>query len=203
MALMIAIGVDPGTLHLGWGVVRREGSRVSHVAHGVIDLDPKLALPGRLALIAEELDVVLDRYRPQVAAVETLFFHRDAQAAAKLGHARGVVLLCLSRSGVELAEYAPARVKRTVAGNGRAAKSQVSQMVRAILALREVPRSDAGDALALALTHLRLGPLQEALQRSQASAGARRPGGSPSRKTALESLLSKKRRGRRQPGRRR
>ena len=118
---MIAIGVDPGTLHLGWGVVRREGSRVSHVAHGVIDLDPKLPLEARLARIADELDVVLRRYRPQVAAVETLFFHRDAQAAAKLGHARGVVLLCLSRSGIELAEYAPARVKLTVAGNGRAA----------------------------------------------------------------------------------
>ena len=82
MAAMIAIGVDPGTLHLGWGVVRREGSRVSHVAHGVIDLDPKQGLPARLARIADELDVILDRYRPQVAAVETLFFHRDAQAAA-------------------------------------------------------------------------------------------------------------------------
>ncbi len=201
MALMIAIGVDPGTLHLGWGVVRREGSRVSHVAHGVIDLAPKLALPDRLARIADELDVILDRYRPQVAAVETLFFHRDAQAAAKLGHARGVVLLCLSRSGIELAEYAPARVKRSVAGNGRAAKSQVAQMVRAILALREVPRSDAGDALALALTHLRLGPLQEALERSQAGAGFRGLDGPRAPKTALESLLQKKRRRRGRPQR--
>ena len=193
MAAMIAIGVDPGTLHLGWGVVRREGSRVSHVAHGVIDLDPKQGLPARLARIADELDVILDRYRPQVAAVETLFFHRDAQAAAKLGHARGVVLLCLSRKGVELAEYAPARVKRTVAGSGRAGKSQVSQMVRAILALREVPRSDAGDALALALTHLRLGPLQEALERSHVPAASGRRSGSPARKSALEALLPKHR----------
>jgi crossover junction endodeoxyribonuclease RuvC len=194
MALMIAIGVDPGTLHLGWGVVRREGSRVSHVAHGVIDLDPKLGLPARLGRIADELDVILDRYRPQVAAVETLFFHRDAQAAAKLGHARGVVLLCLTRRGVELAEYAPARVKRTVAGNGRAAKSQVAQMVRAILALREIPPSDAGDALALALTHLRLGPLQEALERSQTGAASRQPVGPRAQKTALQTLLRKKRR---------
>ena len=199
MASMIAIGVDPGTLHLGWGVVRRQGSRVSHVAHGVIDLDPKLALPARLERIAQELDVILGRYRPQVAAVETLFFHRDAQAAAKLGHARGVVLLCLNRSGVELAEYAPARVKRTVAGSGRAAKSQVSQMVRAILALREVPRSDAGDALALALTHLRLGPLQEALERSQGDASRRATSERADKKPPLESLLPKRRgRGRRQ-----
>jgi crossover junction endodeoxyribonuclease RuvC len=154
-----------------------------------------------LGRIAEELDVILDRYCPQVAAVETLFFHRDAQAAAKLGHARGVVLLCLTRRGVELAEYAPARVKRTVAGNGRAAKSQVARMVRAILALPEVPPSDAGDALALALTHLRLGPLQEALERSQAGVEARRPVGSRVQKTALETLLQKKRRVRRRPKR--
>jgi crossover junction endodeoxyribonuclease RuvC len=198
---MIAIGVDPGTLHLGWGVVRREGSRVSHLAHGVIDLDPKQELPARLARIAEELDAVIDRYRPQVAAVETLFFHRDAQAAAKLGHARGVVLLCLSRQGVEVSEYAPARVKRTVAGSGRAGKGQVAQMVRAILALDETPRSDAGDALALALTHLRLGPLEEAIERTREGGRPRSQVGVRGRKATLDTLISKRRgRGKRKRG---
>ena len=97
-----------------------------------------------------------------------MFFNKDAQAAAKLGHARGVVLLCCARSGVSVAEYAPARVKRTVAGHGAADKRQVALMVRAVLALDALPPSDAADALALALTHLRQAPLAEAVLKMKA-----------------------------------
>jgi crossover junction endodeoxyribonuclease RuvC len=160
---MIALGVDPGTLRLGWGVVRREGNRICHVAHGVINLSPELELPERLRRIDEQLDRVVERHRPEVGSVETLFFHRDAQAAAKLGHARGVVLLCLARRGIPVAEYPPARVKRAIAGHGRAAKPQIARMVRALLALDVPPSSDAADALALAITHLRIAPLEQAL----------------------------------------
>jgi crossover junction endodeoxyribonuclease RuvC len=160
---VITLGIDPGTRHLGWGVVVRSGNQLKHVAHGVIHLDAQVPLGHRLRTIDEQLGRVLEQHHPDVGSVETLFFHKDAQAAAKLGHARGVVLLGLARAGVEIAEYAPARVKQTVAGHGRADKRQVALMIRALLGLPEAPESDAADALALAVTHLRLGPFLQRL----------------------------------------
>lgn len=160
---MLALGIDPGTRHLGWGVVRREGNRLAHIAHGVIHMRADAALSARLATIATELAAVISAQAPEVAAVESLFFHKDAQAAAKLGHARGVVLLCLQQASVTIAEYAPARVKRTIVGNGQAEKRQVALMVRALLGLAEPPPADAADALALAITHLRIGPVANAM----------------------------------------
>lgn len=156
---MLALGIDPGTLHLGWGLVSREGGRLRAVAYGVVHLKADQTLSARLMMIADALTELMSTHRPEVASVETLFFHKDAQAAAKLGHARGVVLLCAERAGVPIAEHAPARVKRTVAGSGRAEKPQVAQMVRAVLGLAAPPQSDAADALALAITELRIGRL--------------------------------------------
>lgn len=155
---MIVLGIDPGTRKLGWGVVEREGNRIRHHAHGVIALDGDSPLAERLVAIERGLDEVVARFTPEVGSVESLFFNKDAQAAAKLGHARGVVLCCLARAGVAVAEYAPARVKRTVAGGGQADKRQVALLVRAVLALPALPPSDAADALALAITHLRVAP---------------------------------------------
>jgi crossover junction endodeoxyribonuclease RuvC len=171
---MRALGVDPGTLHLGWGVVVRDANRLQHIAHGVIHLDPKAPLAERLLGIAEGLAEVIRVHQPEVGSVETLFFHKDPQAAAKLGHARGVVLLSLQRAGVAVAEYAPARVKRTIVGSGRAEKPQVAAMVRALLALNAVPAHDAADALALAITHLRIGPMAERLAAAPSRAAGRR-----------------------------
>jgi crossover junction endodeoxyribonuclease RuvC len=181
---VIALGIDPGTLHLGWGVVSRSGTRLTHHGHGVIHLDGRETIARRLTSIESELRQVLSRFEPEVGSVETLFFHKDPQAAAKLGHARGVVLLCLDRAGLSIAEYAPARVKRTIAGSGRAEKRQVAQMVRAILNLDELPASDAADALALAITHLRVGGLMEAVEAAR--------GPNPAR--TLLSLVGKRRR---------
>lgn len=127
-----------------------------------------------------QLTQVIERHRPDVGSVETIFFNKDAQAAAKLGHARGVVLFCMARAGVDVVEYAPARVKRTIAGNGQADKRQVALVIKALLALDELPGADATDALALAITHLRVGPLKEAL--------ASRPDSS-----ALAALVSRRR----------
>jgi crossover junction endodeoxyribonuclease RuvC len=154
---MITLGIDPGTRNLGWGVVNRLGNKLCHIAHGVIRLNGDLPLAERLTHIEVELQRVLETHKPAVGSVETLFFHKDAQAAAKLGHARGVVLLALARAGVEVAEYSPAKVKRTVAGGGRAEKRQVALMIQAVLGLEDLPKADAADALALAVTHLRLG----------------------------------------------
>lgn len=156
---MLVLGIDPGTRHLGWGLVSREGTRLRHVAHGVISPSATLPLAERLVAIEKELVEVISCHCPDAAAVESLFFHKDAQAAAKLGHARGIVLLVLARAQIATFEYAPAKVKRIVSGHGGADKRQVALMMRGLLNLTSLPRADATDALALAVTHLRLGPL--------------------------------------------
>jgi crossover junction endodeoxyribonuclease RuvC len=158
--VIIVLGLDPGSRHFGWGVVRRDGTRLKHVAHGVIHPDLTTTFANRLVAIERELVGVVGAYAPTHASVEGLFFAKDAQAAAKLGHARGVALLVCARAGLEVAEYPPARVKRTVAGGGRAEKGQVAQMVKIILRLRDIPPSDAADALALAVTHLSRSPIR-------------------------------------------
>jgi crossover junction endodeoxyribonuclease RuvC len=183
---VLVLGIDPGTRLLGWGLVSRSAQRLIHAGHGVLKLDAKAPLPERLQQIELGLVEVIDRYRPEAASVESLFFHKDPQAAAKLGHARGVVLLALSRAGVPIHEYAPARVKRTVAGGGQAGKDQVAQMVRALLGLPAVPPPDAADALAIAMTHLRTIGLSSAI----ANLAARRPSGV----TGISSIVKASRR---------
>jgi len=156
---MIVLGIDPGTRHLGWGVVRRDGTRPSHVAHGVIDTDVSASLAQRLCQIEHELCRIVEIYGPTAAAVESIFFAKDAMAAAKLGQARGVALLVLARAGLDIAEYEPARVKKAIVGQGRADKRQMALVVRALLRLAAPPRPDAADALAVALTHVQAAPL--------------------------------------------
>lgn len=151
---VVVLGLDPGTRHFGWGVVRRTGTRIAHVAHGVFDVEKKGDLGARLVAIELGLMEVIQEHKPMQASIETLFFAKDASAAAKLGHARGVALLVCARLGLASFEYAPARVKRTVTGRGLADKAQVAQMIRIVLGLPAAPRSDAADALAIAVTHL-------------------------------------------------
>jgi crossover junction endodeoxyribonuclease RuvC len=171
---MRVIGIDPGTRHLGWGVLDREGTRVTHVAHGVIDCDEKKPLHERLVTINTELVAVIAEHAPQQGAVEGIFFAKNAQSASKLGHARGVVLLCLAQAQISIAEYAPALVKRTVAGRGASDKNQVAMLVTAILRLASPPRSDAADALAIALTHLSVSTFAGALARATRPPAVRR-----------------------------
>ena len=164
---MRVLGIDPGTRHLGWGVLSRVGTRVEHVAHGVIDTNTRGSLADRLREIDDALTLVLAEHAPSVAAVEGLFFHKDPMSAAKLGHARGVVLLRMARAGVGIHEYAPALVKRTVVGRGAADKRQVAMVMRAVLRLPAPPPSDAADALAIALTHLSAASFQAAVAASR------------------------------------
>jgi crossover junction endodeoxyribonuclease RuvC len=153
-AAEVVLGLDPGTRHFGWGVVERRGTRLFHVAHGIVHADERRSIAERLVVIEEALARVVREHAPTTASVEALFFAKDAQAAAKLGHARGVGLLVCARAGLEVHEYPPALVKRAVAGSGRAEKSQVAQMIRVVLGLRSAPAADAADALAVAVTHL-------------------------------------------------
>lgn len=170
---MRVLGIDPGTRHLGWALVDRAGSRPAHVAHGVVDTDTSRPLAERLVEIDRALEAVIAEHRPTVGAVEGLFFAKDAQSAAKLGHARGVVLLRLAHAGLAIHEYAPALVKRTIAGRGAADKKQVALIVRAVLGLSALPRADAADALAIALTHLQAAGFREALGRVRPIPAAR------------------------------
>jgi crossover junction endodeoxyribonuclease RuvC len=173
---MIVLGIDPGTRHFGWGVIERQGTRLVHRAHGIIHTDEQAPIATRLVTIETALVDVLRVHAPVVASVEALFFAKDAQAAAKLGHARGVALLVCARAGLPVHEYAPALVKRAVAGNGRAEKSQVAQMIRIVLGLSSVPPADAADALAVAVTYLQHLPFLMAEMKATPSRLSRRRG---------------------------
>jgi crossover junction endodeoxyribonuclease RuvC len=146
-------GIDPGTHRCGWGAVARRGNRFVHIAHGVATAPADAALPERLRVIADGLEDAIRTIRPKSVAIEQAFFHRDARAALMIGHARGVAMLVAARAGKPVSEYAPAMVKRSVVGTGRADKDQVNGMIRAILGLAEAPPLDASDALAIAICH--------------------------------------------------
>ena len=165
-AVVRVIGIDPGSRHLGWGVLTRTGTKIEHVAHGVIDVDLEGSLAERLVEIDTALEVILQEHQPDVGAVEGMFYAKDAQSAAKLGHARGVVLVRLSRFGLAVREYAPALVKRSIAGKGAADKKQVAMVVTQILRLAKLLWPDAADALAVALTHLHAASFEAALAQS-------------------------------------
>jgi crossover junction endodeoxyribonuclease RuvC len=148
------LGLDPGTRHFGWGVVTRVGSRLVHVAHGVVSVADEGPLGDRLVAIESALVDVLTRFTPLEVSIESMFYAKDASSASKLAHARGVGLLVAARAGMAVYEYPPARVKRTVTGAGRADKAQVAHMIRVMLGLAATPPADAADALAIAVTHL-------------------------------------------------
>jgi crossover junction endodeoxyribonuclease RuvC len=154
--MTLALGIDPGTATTGYGLVRlAEDGSLSAVKYGVI-LTPKESTASvRLVTLYEQLRDLLNEYRPEIAAVEKLFFSRNVTTALAVGQARGVVMLCLQQSGIEAFEYTPNEVKQAVAGYGGAQKRQVQEMVRALLQLDSIPKpDDAADALAVAITHL-------------------------------------------------
>jgi crossover junction endodeoxyribonuclease RuvC len=154
--MTLALGIDPGTATTGYGLVRLEqdGGLVA-VKYGVILTPKEASAPARLETIYDELCGILNKYKPETAAVEKLFFSRNVTTALAVGQARGVVMLALQKAGIESFEYTPKEVKNAVAGYGGADKRQVQEMVRALLQLESIPKpDDAADALAIAITHL-------------------------------------------------
>lgn len=149
---MRVFGVDPGLRHLGWGVIDIEGSRLSHVANGVCH-SSGADLPGRLLSLFEQLSQLLTQYAPDTAAVERTFVNKDGAGTLKLGQARGIALLAPARYGIEVGEYAPNTVKKTVVGVGHASKDQIAHMVRMQLPGAVLQGPDAADALAIAICH--------------------------------------------------
>jgi len=151
---MRVLGIDPGSRRTGWGMVQLEGTRLRHVAAGTIAVPEKQPLAKRLHLIHQGLQQIIAEHQPESVAVEEVFFAKYPNAALKLGHARGVALLVAAESGLEVHEYPPAIVKRTVVGRGAADKTQVGRLVSALLGLKTPPEEDAADALAVAITHI-------------------------------------------------
>ena len=150
---MIILGLDPGLGTTGWGVIRAEGNRLSHIANGQIRTDAKMALASRLLQIDLALADLLLEFRPDAAAVEEVFVNSNPQSTLKLGQARGVVLLGASRTGLEVGEYAARVVKKSVVGVGKADKDQVQAMIKILLPGVKLSGADAADALAVAITH--------------------------------------------------
>ena len=152
---MRILGVDPGTLVMGYAVVEHgRGGRLLAVEYGVIRPKRSGVIAERLGWIQKELELVIERSRPDVVALEKVFAGKSIPSAVRIGEARGTVLAAASRAGVEVAEYTPAEVKKAVAGSGRASKEQIQEMVKILFSMKEIPRPhDAADALAIAVCH--------------------------------------------------
>lgn len=150
---MRILGLDPGLGTTGWGLIEAEGNRLSHLANGQIKTDTAAPLPRRLAALADQLDALISDHAPAAAAVEEVFTNQNPQSTLKLGQARGVVLMCAARAGVDVGEYAARLVKKAVVGTGGAEKTQVHAMVSRLLPGVKIAGADAADALAVAITH--------------------------------------------------
>jgi crossover junction endodeoxyribonuclease RuvC len=154
------LGVDPGSQATGYGVIDRVGSELCWVAHGVLRPTRSASLASRLGALMQQLAAVIAQYAPDVASVEDVFVAANPRSALVLGQARGAALAALGSAAIPLVQYAPARIKQVVAGNGRAAKDQMQRMVKRTLTLASAPAADAADALAAAICHARAGALE-------------------------------------------
>ena len=150
---MILLGVDPGSLKTGWGVLDWRGAKVGSLGYGTLIARGDDPMPERLRTLHDGLTAVLRTHRPEAMAVESLFYAKNVKSALVLSQARGVLLLASAQAAVPVFEYAPLDIKRALVGYGRAEKKQVQFMVRRLLGLDEEPAPDAADALAVAFCH--------------------------------------------------
>lgn len=147
------LGVDPGTVQMGIGVLDTNGSRCELVAYDTVKISKNLAPSKKIRVIYEAVRGFIQRYQPNVMALENVFFGENVHSLVRIGEARASAMLAAEECGVPVVEYPPARVKQAVSGSGRASKIQVQQMVKHRLRLKELPPTDAADALAVALCH--------------------------------------------------
>ncbi|NQZ53759.1 MAG: crossover junction endodeoxyribonuclease RuvC [Piscirickettsiaceae bacterium] len=146
------LGIDPGSRKTGFGIIEINGRKIQHVINGrllVGDGD----FPNRLKQIFEGLTDIIERYQPDMMAIEKVFLHKNADSALKLGQARGAAICAGVSQDLSVHEYSATQIKKAVVGNGHAKKDQVQYMMSVILSLSEVPEEDAADALACAITH--------------------------------------------------
>ncbi|MBI5886261.1 MAG: crossover junction endodeoxyribonuclease RuvC [Deltaproteobacteria bacterium] len=152
---MRVLGIDPGSIRLGYGIVEKAaGNGLVAVTDGVVTLDPAMPFSERLFVISKRLNAVIEEFRPDAVAVESIFFAKNARSASILGHVRGVALLASAVYGLPLFEYTPKTVKLAATGYGNAEKAQMQKMIQLLLKTDAVPKADAADAMAVAICHI-------------------------------------------------
>jgi len=151
---MIIIGVDPGTIITGFGIIKYENNKLSYINSGIIKTPTTKEIPPRLEAIYDELERLISIYNPTQFAIETVFYNNNVQSILKIGYVRGILLLVAQKHKLEITEYSPREIKKSVVGNGAASKEQVQFMVKKLLALQnDFPKFDESDALAIATCH--------------------------------------------------
>lgn len=155
---MIILGLDPSLSCTGWGVVRSEGSRLSHLANGQLPTDPKAPMAERLASLHSEIAAVIAEHKPDRAACEEVFVNENPQSTLKLAQARGAILSACGAAQLSVHEHAARLVKKAIVGTGGADKKQVAAMVKVLLPGTTIAGADAADALAVAIADAHLTP---------------------------------------------
>lgn len=164
---MRVLGVDPGSIKSGYGIIDERDQQLVAVEYGVIRTSPKAPLAQRLLEISDRLQALIAQFQPHILAIEDMFFAKNVKSALKLGQSRGAILLTAARAGLEIAEYTPLEVKQAVVGYGRAEKTQVQHMVKMLLRLQEIPKpDDAADALAIAICHHHSAKMRQQINRA-------------------------------------
>ena len=149
---MIILGIDPGIADTGFGIIKKTGNKIGCLGYGSIKTPAKKEIADRLEIINNDLGILIKKHKPDLIAVEQLFFAKNAKTALIVGHARGVVLLTAKQNNIPLTEFTPLQVKQAVTTYGKADKTQVQRMVKLILKLNVLPKpDDAADALAVAI----------------------------------------------------
>ncbi len=153
------LGVDPGLQKTGWGVIQQDGASLKHIAHGLIKPKTTLPMPERLAHLASELEHIINMYQPRMSAIENTFVNRNPETSLKLGMARGALMSVLALKKLEVSEYSPNQIKKSVVGKGHAAKDQIGMMIQILLPGCGSLGPDEADALAIAITHAHYGSI--------------------------------------------
>ncbi len=154
---MLILGLDPSLSCTGWGIVRTEGSRISHVANGQVKTDARAPMAARLSHLVTAIEAVIAEHKPDRAAAEEIFLNKNPQSTLKLAQARGAVLAACGAAGLEVREHATRLVKKAVVGTGGAEKAQVQAMLKVLLPAAQIAGADAADALAVAIADAHLG----------------------------------------------
>ncbi len=149
---MIILGIDPGSITLGYGLIEKNGNSLKHIENGAIYMKKEL-LSKKLKIIYKKLSDIIIMYKPNIMSIENVFYGKNVKATVKLSHARAIAVLLSSLYEIPAYEFSPLEVKKSVVGYGRAEKSQIQNMVRLLLNLPEIADEDASDALALAITY--------------------------------------------------
>jgi len=158
------IGIDPGLKSTGFGIIKYKDKNSNHVSHGVIKTDSNLDMGMRLVQIYRGIEKIIDKYNPEEAGIEDIFFAKNLKSAIPVAQAKGVIMFLLAEKGIKTYSYTPLEVKRAVTGNGRATKYQIQEIIRIILHLPNIPRPDhAADALAVAICHVHLSEIRNLL----------------------------------------